>query len=277
MQRQTTRSMPQGSMPACEAWLRMDTARSWKDFKRSFQKTWEGCGCPPFPAGRGFLQNFDAAGKLFADFPAARNAKGAGKKVPRENCRKVSKKLFDTFWRFFWRFLPCAKIVEKCRKTFWHFLTIFDAFWRGPFPPPPFAIRWFSGSAKCYPCQGSALSGKANRCWIFSFNTATAFLRVSECLERLLLGTHWHSPLHTHHFESRLLCLNQRMLELFVIGHGMAEYYSPRNFYKLIPLPFFWGGYFFVIFTGIHCGVDIAQNPSKSGQILDQRWKIFFL
>ena len=35
--------------------------------------------------------------------------------------------------------------------------------------------------------------------------------------------------------------------------------------------------YFFVIFTGIHCGMDIAQKPNKSGQILDQRWKIFFV
>ena len=62
--------------------------------------------------------------------------------MPRENCRKVSK-IFLTIFDDFWRFLPCAKIVEKCRKTFWHFLTIFDVFWRGPFPPAPFAIRWY--------------------------------------------------------------------------------------------------------------------------------------
>ena len=49
--------------------------------------------------------------------------------------------MFLTLFDDFWRFLPCAKIVEKCRKTFWHFLTIFDVFWRGPFPPAPFAIR----------------------------------------------------------------------------------------------------------------------------------------
>ena len=72
-----------------------------------------------------------------------RIAKGAGKKVPRENCRKVSKN-FLTLFDDFWRFLPCAKIVEKCRKTFWRFLTIFDVFWRGPFPPAPFAIRWLN-------------------------------------------------------------------------------------------------------------------------------------
>ena len=30
-------------------------------------------------------------------------------------------------------------------------------------------------------------------------------------------------------------------------------------------------------FTGIRCGVDIAQKPNKSGQILDQRLKIFFV
>ena len=61
--------------------------------------------------------------------------------MPRENCRKLSKN-FLTLFDDFWRFLPCAKIVEKYRKTFWHFLTIFDVFWRGPFPPAPFAIRW---------------------------------------------------------------------------------------------------------------------------------------
>ena len=46
--------------------------------------------------------------------------------------RKLSKNfltLFDDFWRFF----PCAKIVEKCRKTFWHFLTFFDV---APFRRP---------------------------------------------------------------------------------------------------------------------------------------------
>ena len=33
----------------------------------------------------------------------------------------------------------------------------------------------------------------------------------------------------------------------------------------------------FFISTGIRCGVDFAQKPNKSGQILDQRWKIFFV
>ena len=32
------------------------------------------------------------------------------------------------------------------------------------------------------------------------------------------------------------------------------DYHSPRNFYKLIPLPFFFFVIFFVIFTGIRCG-----------------------
>ena len=59
--------------------------------------------------------------------------------VPRENCRKVSKN-FLTLFDDFWRFLPCARIVEKCRKTLRHFLTIFDVFWCGPFPPAPFAF-----------------------------------------------------------------------------------------------------------------------------------------
>ena len=54
-------------------------------------------------------------------------------------------------------------------------------------------------------------------------------------------------------------------------------YHSPRIFYKLIPLPFLGVFFVFVIFTGIRCGVDIAQKPNKSGQILDQRWKIFFV
>ena len=35
-----------------------------------------------------------------------------------------------------------TKIVEKWRKTFWRVLTSFDVFWRGSFPPAPFAIRW---------------------------------------------------------------------------------------------------------------------------------------
>ena len=38
-----------------------------------YQKTPEGCGCPKFLAGRGFLANFDAAGKSY--FPAARHAR----------------------------------------------------------------------------------------------------------------------------------------------------------------------------------------------------------
>ena len=62
-----------------------------------------------------------------------------------QNCRLVSK-IFLTFFDDFWRFLPCAKMVEKCRKYFWHFLTIFDFFWRGPFPMALFAVhlhcRW---------------------------------------------------------------------------------------------------------------------------------------
>ena len=65
------------------------------------------------------------------------------------------------------------------------------------------------------------------------------------------------------------------------------NYHSPRIFYKLIPHFVF----LFVIFTGIRCGtdffvtpmrssgsrVDIAQKPNKSGQSLDQRWKLFFV
>ena len=43
--------------------------------------------------------------------------KGAGKLVPCENCRKVPK-MFLTLFGNFRRFLPCAIIVEKCRKCF---------------------------------------------------------------------------------------------------------------------------------------------------------------
>ena len=75
--------------------------------------------------------------------------KGAGKLVPRENCRKVSTiflRLFDDFWLFF----PCAKNLSRSvKKYFWHFLTIFDVFWRGPFPLAPFAVRW-RRSGKCH-------------------------------------------------------------------------------------------------------------------------------
>ena len=73
--------------------------------------------------------------------------KGAGKMVPRENCRKVSKNfltLFEDFWRFFCPARKLSKSVEKLFDTFWRFL---DDFWRGPFPPAPFAIRWTKPSA----------------------------------------------------------------------------------------------------------------------------------
>ena len=51
----------------------------------------------------------------------------------------------------------------------------------------------------------------------------------------------------------------------------------PEIFTNEFPSLFFFLYFFFVIFTGIRCGVDIAQKPNKSGQILDQRWKIFFV
>ena len=67
--------------------------------------------------------------------------KGAGKMVPRENCRKCRR----TFWRFLtFFFLMFFALRENCRKVAENFLTVFDDFWRGPFPPAPFAIRWFS-------------------------------------------------------------------------------------------------------------------------------------
>ena len=59
--------------------------------------------------------------------------KGAGKMVPRQNCRK-------TFWRFltiFDAFCPARKLskksVEKLFDTFWRFLTLFDV---APFRRP---------------------------------------------------------------------------------------------------------------------------------------------
>ena len=52
------------------------------------------------------------------------------KKGPEKWCRaKIVKKCrqwFLTLCADFWRFLPCAKIVEKCRNFSWHFLTVLD-------------------------------------------------------------------------------------------------------------------------------------------------------
>ena len=64
-------------------------------------------------------------------------------------------------------------------------------------------------------------------------------------------------------------------MQLFVYSWKLPACHSPRNFYKLIPLPVFLY-FFFVIFTGMRCGVDIARKANKSGQILDKRWIIFF-
>ena len=58
-------------------------------------------------------------------------------------CRtKTLSKIFLTLFDDVWRCLSCTKNIEKCRKMFWNFLTIFDVFWRGPFPRAPFAVRW---------------------------------------------------------------------------------------------------------------------------------------
>ena len=43
-------------------------------FGSLFQKTREGRGCPKAPCWKGFPANFNAAGKFFPDFPAARHA-----------------------------------------------------------------------------------------------------------------------------------------------------------------------------------------------------------
>ena len=52
--------------------------------------------------------------------------------------------------------------------------------------------------------------------------------------------------------------------------------FTPK-FLQINSPPDFFLYFFCVIFTGVRCGVDIAQKPNKSGQILDQRWKIFFV
>ena len=89
-------------------------------------------------------------------FPESQNAqsppKGAGKLVPRENCRKVSKPfltLFDVF-------CPARKLSKNVENICWHFLTIFDVFWRGPFPLAPFAVRWNATNSRIL------VPGKAN-------------------------------------------------------------------------------------------------------------------
>ena len=74
---------------------------------------------------------------LSADCKRGRK-KGAARKLS-----KSVEKLFDTFWRF----LTFFALRENCRKVSKNFLTLFDVFWRGPFPPAPFAIRWFWDSA----------------------------------------------------------------------------------------------------------------------------------
>ena len=74
--------------------------------------------------------------------PRGRGRPLFAEKGPEKRCRaKIVEKCRKTFWHFltiFDVFCPCAKIVEKCRKTFWHFLTIFDVFWCGPFSAGPF-------------------------------------------------------------------------------------------------------------------------------------------
>ena len=83
--------------------------------------------------------------------------KGARKKVPRENCRKVSK-IFLTFFDVF-------ALRENCRKVSKNILTLFDDFWRfltwplsaGPFCNPLIWTtrrlhknRWFPNLGKLF-------------------------------------------------------------------------------------------------------------------------------
>ena len=88
--------------------------------------------------------------------------KGAGKLVPRENCRKVSKNILTLFDDFS-RFLPCAKDVEKCRKYFWHFMTLFDTFSR--FLTRPLSAGPFCGPLKKTPLK--AFLNPAKVCTLF--------------------------------------------------------------------------------------------------------------
>ena len=59
--------------------------------------------------------------------------KGAGKLVPRESCRKVSKIFLTLFDVFFFTFFA---LREKCRKVSKIFLTLFDVFDVAPFSWP---------------------------------------------------------------------------------------------------------------------------------------------
>ena len=68
--------------------------------------------------------------------------------------------------------------------------------------------------------------------------------------------------------------LNFALAFAFVIQNVITIH--PEIFTNEFPSRFFFV-FCFVIFTGIRCGVDIAQKPNKSGQILDQRWQISFV
>ena len=54
-----------------------------------------------------------------------------------------------------------------------------------------------------------------------------------------------------------------------------SKYHSPRIFYKFIPLRFFF--VIFCIFTGIRCGVDIAQNQTRVARFWINAGKYFFV
>ena len=81
--------------------------------------------------------------------------------------RNLSKsvKNFLTFFDDFWRFLPCAKIVEKLFDTF---RQISRGFWRGPFPPAPFAIRWEKDGAGCPARVTDSLNFFLSLAWVRS-------------------------------------------------------------------------------------------------------------
>ena len=66
------------------------------------------------------LDSKDSGGRILSQRRFLRNvfgtlisepSKGAGKLVPRESCRNVSKIIFDTFWRF----LTLLVLRENCR------------------------------------------------------------------------------------------------------------------------------------------------------------------
>ena len=78
------------------------------------------------------------------DFEIIQTPPPPPQKGPEKWCRaKTVEKCRKTFRRFFDVVCPARKLSRSVEELFDTFLTIFlTFFWRGPFPPAPFAIRW---------------------------------------------------------------------------------------------------------------------------------------